>query len=98
MAGGPGVSKTTILAHCAAKWSTGELDGDYLGTPLNVAYLTREDSASKTLVPKLMAANAGPNVVLIDGPTLDHFNLAGQRRAARRSRTDRPLQLQIIVL
>ena len=76
VAGGPGVSKTTILAHCAAKWSTGELDGDYKGVPLNVAFLTREDSASKTLVPKLMAANAGRNVVLIDGPTLENFNLA----------------------
>lgn len=76
VAGGPGVSKTTILAFCAAGWSKGQLDGDYLDVPLNVAFLTREDSASKTLVPKLKAADAGRNVVLIDGPLLDNFNLA----------------------
>lgn len=59
--GAPGVSKSSLLIDIAARISKGTLDGDFEGRPQNVLYLSREDSAEKTLVPKLMAAGAwGP--------------------------------------
>jgi hypothetical protein len=56
--GAPGGSKTSWLIDFAAKASKGTLDGDHKGKPMNVLFLSREDSATKTLVPKLMAADA----------------------------------------
>ena len=58
VAGAPGVSKSSLLIHVAAELTKGNLDGDLRGQPLNVLYMSREDSAEKSLVPKLMAAGA----------------------------------------
>ena len=58
VAGAPGGSKTSWLIDLAARAAKGTLKGSYEGKPTNVLYLSREDSAEKTLVPKLIAANA----------------------------------------
>lgn len=58
MVGKPKVGKSTIACHVVAGLSRGTLDGDLLGEPLHVVFLSAEDSTAHTLVPRLIAARA----------------------------------------
>lgn len=56
-AGKPGIGKSQFAAWLSAQVTRGTLPGD-LSAPKNVLYVYIEDSLSKTLVPRLMAADA----------------------------------------
>ena len=58
MVGQEGSGKTTILADLLARATRGQLDGDLLGVPVGAVYATAEDSWSRTLAPRLLAAGA----------------------------------------
>jgi len=58
VAGAPGASKSSLLIDLAARITKGTLDGDFEGQRLNVLYLSREDSVTSSLIPKLTAAGA----------------------------------------
>lgn len=62
LVGQPGLGKTLLAIELAARASRGQLDGD-LAVPVDVLYLTAEDSPAHTLVPRLMAAGADLNRV-----------------------------------
>lgn len=79
--GAPGASKSSLLIDVAARITKGTLDGDFEGKPQSVLYLSREDSAEKTLIPKLMAADAwgddrpatDGDVILLDPKRADSY-------------------------
>ena len=56
--GQPALGKTTVALDLTARWSQGQVEGDFMGTPVAVAYATAEDSPAHTIVPRLMAAGA----------------------------------------
>jgi putative DNA primase/helicase len=59
LAGAPGIGKTQLaIAVCAAA-TRGQLDGD-LAEPVNVAYVSAEDSIEYTLAPRFLAAGGDP--------------------------------------
>jgi len=58
MAGEEGMGKSMILCWLIARLTKGELDGEYLGTPINVAIVATEDDFEDTIIPRLMAAGA----------------------------------------
>ena len=58
LAGQEGSGKTTILADVLARATRGQLDGDLQGDAVGCVYATAEDSWSRTLAPRLMAAGA----------------------------------------
>ena len=58
LAGQEGSGKTTILADVLARATHGRLDGDLQGEAIGCVYATAEDSWSRTLAPRLMAAGA----------------------------------------
>ncbi|MFF7577532.1 AAA family ATPase [Streptomyces sp. NPDC008061] len=57
-AGREGTGKSSFGIWLAARLSCGELPGMFYGTPKNVFYAAVEDSWSRTLVPRLIAAGA----------------------------------------
>lgn len=57
-AGREGTGKSSFGIWLAARLSRGELPGTFFGVPKNVFYAAVEDSWSRTLVPRLMAAGA----------------------------------------
>ncbi|MFE9766833.1 AAA family ATPase [Streptomyces sp. NPDC005808] len=57
-AGREGTGKSSFGIWLAARLSRGELPGTFQGRPSNVFYAAVEDSWSRTLVPRLMAAGA----------------------------------------
>jgi AAA domain-containing protein len=57
-AGYQGLGKSTMLCKAAADISRGELKGDLEGKPSPVVLASTEDSASTTLIPRLIAAGA----------------------------------------
>ncbi len=56
IAGLPGQGKSTITLDLAAGWSKGTLEGDLLRKPSRIVIASAEDSASRTMVPRLIAA------------------------------------------
>lgn len=58
LVGKGGAAKSQILCWFCARVSTGTLEGCLHGTPSTVIYLYKEDSVSRTIVPRLMAAGA----------------------------------------
>ena len=56
--GAPGCGKSTTGYELAARTTRGELDGDLLGQPSDVAVLTYEDALSEVARPRLEAASA----------------------------------------
>ncbi|MBE8471066.1 AAA family ATPase [Streptomyces justiciae] len=57
-AGREGTGKSSFGIWLAARLSRGELPGTFYGQPKNVLYAAVEDSWSRTLVPRLIAAGA----------------------------------------
>jgi hypothetical protein len=57
-AGREGTGKSSFGIWLAARLSRGELPGTFYGRPRNVFYAAVEDSWSRTLVPRLIAADA----------------------------------------
>lgn len=57
VAGEGGIGKSTLVLDWVAKLTTGELDGDYRGTPLNICLYSPEESEGM-LKARLLAANA----------------------------------------
>jgi hypothetical protein len=74
MSGEGGSGKTTLLVHLLSKATVGELEGQYLGTPINVLYCTTENDPSTALAPKLYAAGADTDRFMILGKA-DRFRL-----------------------
>ena len=58
LAGQPGLGKTLLATELVARLSHGQLAGGLMGRPVDVLYLSAEDSPSHTLVPRLTAAGA----------------------------------------
>lgn len=58
IAGKGDVSKSTLFAQMAAWITTGDMKGEYYGTPRNVLYVVNEDSIEETVKPRLMAHGA----------------------------------------
>lgn len=58
MPGREGVGKSTVLAKIAADITNGTLDGEFVGRPRNVIYIANEDSWSKTIAARMIAAGA----------------------------------------
>lgn len=57
-AGREGTGKSSFAIWQAAQITNGTLPGDFCGTPRRVLYVAVEDSWSKTIVPRLIAAGA----------------------------------------
>jgi hypothetical protein len=58
LAGVEGMGKGNVLSWIAARLTRGELEGDLLGVPTNVAIVSSEDGLDETLMPRLAAADA----------------------------------------
>lgn len=72
-AGREGTGKSSFGIWVAAQLSRGTLPGTFYGQPRNVFYAAVEDSWSRTLVPRLMAAGADlTRVFRIDVEDLEH--------------------------
>lgn len=56
VAGPRGAGKTQFLIDLVSKLSQGNLDGEYKGVPMESVVISMEDSESKTLKPRLIAA------------------------------------------
>lgn len=67
ISGAGGSGKSTLAIHLAAKLTTGEMEGDMLGTPINVLYATTENDPNTAIRPKVTAA----------GGDLDRFTILG---------------------
>lgn len=63
LAGKGGVGKSTIFAMWAAWLTRGTMEGEFYGTPRNIIYVVNEDSISKTVLPRMLAAGADINRV-----------------------------------
>ena len=63
LAGTGGIGKSTILSWLTAGLTTGTLEGDFLGTPVAVGFISGEDDLATTLVPRLQAAGANLELV-----------------------------------
>jgi AAA domain len=74
--GREGAGKSTLTALLAALLSVGELDGDLHGCPAATLLLSLEDSASRTIVPRLKAVGADlERVHLLDAEREGHPDL-----------------------
>ncbi len=58
VAGPPGLGKTQFLAGLCARATVGKLDGDLAGLPVDVLFVSAEDSLEHTLTPRAIAAGA----------------------------------------
>lgn len=56
--GREGTGKSTLLAKLCADITTGTMDGEFYGRPRNVIYIANEDSWSKTIAARMIAAGA----------------------------------------
>lgn len=63
MAGRGNVGKSTVLAQQTAWITTGRMKGLYYGHPKPVIYVVNEDSISKTVLPRMIAAGADISLV-----------------------------------
>jgi hypothetical protein len=73
------LGKSTAAVWLAARATRGELDGNYEGRPINVAFISAEDDAERVLKPRAEAAGADMNKLLsLDplGPGYDFDALA----------------------
>lgn len=58
LVGEPDRGKSTIAFDLAAKWTTGDVEGDWRGKPVHVLIASCEDSASTIIRPRLDVAGA----------------------------------------
>jgi hypothetical protein len=58
MPGREGAGKSTLLAKICADITNGKMEGEFFGTPRNVIYIANEDSWSKTIAARMIAAGA----------------------------------------
>ncbi len=75
LAGPAGQGKSLFTADLAARVSQGELDGHLLGHPAAVVLITGEDDPEDTITPRLIAAGADTDRVLL----VDHAGPDGAR-------------------
>jgi putative DNA primase/helicase len=59
--GSPGRGKTTYATGLSAELTRGKLDGELLGAPADVAFVSCEDSIERTLIPRFLAAGGDPH-------------------------------------
>jgi putative DNA primase/helicase len=59
LAGAPGLGKTQLAQGACARATRGKLPGDFDG-PVDVLYISAEDSREHTLVPRFLAAGGDP--------------------------------------
>ncbi|SBS70922.1 conserved hypothetical protein [uncultured Mycobacterium sp.] len=69
--GRPGAGKSTAARWFVAGFSTGTLDGCFLGRPQNVAYIAAEESGRYVVKPSLRAAGADLNRIYFPTVTSD---------------------------
>lgn len=62
-AGGPGLGKSQFAGWMTARVTTGTLPGELWGKPRTVIYAATEDSWSRTIAPRLVAAGANLDMV-----------------------------------
>lgn len=79
MSGAGGVGKSSLTAWLIARATTGKLDGDRLGEPINVALIATEDDLEAVLWPRLIAAGADPNRVIVITGKLHEVDGKGNR-------------------
>lgn len=79
MSGAGGVGKSSLTAWLIARATTGKLDGDRLGEPINVALIATEDDLEAVLWPRLIAAGADPNRVAVITGKLHEVDGKGNR-------------------
>jgi hypothetical protein len=58
LAGKGDTSKSTLFCQFVAWITTGDMKGEYYGTPRNVLYVINEDSMSETIIPRMVAHGA----------------------------------------
>lgn len=58
LAGKGDVSKSTLFACFCAWLTTGDMKGEFYGTPQHVLYVVNEDSINETVVPRMIAHGA----------------------------------------
>jgi hypothetical protein len=76
LAGREGLGKSTIAYWLAARVTTGQLEGEDLGTPRAVFVCANEDSWEHTIVPRLIAAGANLDLVYrVEMVTHDHLQI-----------------------
>jgi hypothetical protein len=63
--GRPGTGKSSGARHFTARFTKGELDGCWKGTPQNVAYIAAEETATYVLKPALRAGGADMSRVFL---------------------------------
>ena len=69
LAGIGGQNKSTMTCEIAARASRGDLDGDLDGREMRVLIASAEDAAEEVILPRLIAAEADLNyIVLLDEP------------------------------
>lgn len=61
VSGPPGLGKSTIVYWIGAQVTTGNLKGEFFGTPKDIIILATEDSWEYTILPRLIAAGADRN-------------------------------------
>lgn len=64
IAGREGLGKSTIAVGVGSLLTLGKLDGELLGQPRNILYISSEDSREHTIVPRFIAAGADMDRVL----------------------------------
>lgn len=64
IAGREGLGKSTIAVGVGSLLTLGQLDGELLGQPRNILYISSEDSREHTVVPRFIAAGADMDRVL----------------------------------
>jgi len=79
--GDPGDGKTTLVLNIAARLSRGEgFDSDMkVSEPMNVVYQTAEDGLSDTVKPRLEAAQADCERVLVIDESIKSLSMADER-------------------
>ncbi len=65
LAGEPGISKTALVLHLAARVTRGQLAGDREQLPGDVLYIGAEDAPDTIIAPRLTAAGADPERIII---------------------------------
>jgi hypothetical protein len=92
--GDPGAGKSMICIDLVARITTGRAfpghTGGTLHKPRKVLYLTQEDDLDDTVVPRLMAAGANLDLVLLDDGDLDLGADEQKRELWRTVRHERP--------
>jgi putative DNA primase/helicase len=101
LAGPAGQGKSLFTADLAARVSRGELDGHLLGQPAAVVLITGEDDPEDTIKPRLVAAGADVDrVLLVDlaGPDGSRLPLTLPRDAEQLAQTIADYAVRLVIV